>query len=77
MGSRTRKLKGLKLRVHTIVHRVGKAPECIKSLKNNIRAQCYQYGLKRQVTSIIHAAKGQTLSKNAMNASSINYVFKL
>ena len=56
---------------------IGIAPEQIHSIGRNLQAQRKQYGLKHRVTSTIHAAMGDTLSRVAIEISRNDSSFKL
>ena len=56
---------------------IGIAPERTQSIGADIQAQRKQYGLKHRVTSTIHAAMGDTLSRVAIEVSRNNSSFEL
>ena len=56
---------------------IGIAPERIHSIGRNLQAQRKQYGLKHRVTSTIHAAMGDTLSRVAIEISRNDSSFRL
>jgi hypothetical protein len=56
---------------------IGIAPERTQDVGGNTQAQRKQYGLKHRVTSTIHAAMGDTLSRVAIEISRDNNSFKL
>ena len=55
--------------------KIGMAPERTTSIGYNIQTQRKQYGLKYRVTSTIHAAMGDTLSRVAIEISNNNSSF--
>ena len=57
--------------------KIGIAPERTQSVGRDLQAQRKQYGLKHRVTSTIHAAMGDTLSRVAIEISRSNSSFKL
>ena len=56
---------------------IGIAPQRTQQLTNNCQAKRKQYGLRHRVTSTIHAAVGDTLTKMATEISCINGNFKM
>eukprot|EP00957_Ditylum_brightwellii_P189197 14401587-Ditylum_brightwellii.AAC.1 len=56
---------------------VGLAPEWVQSVRYNLQAQQKKYGLKHRVTSTIHVAMGDTLSRAAIEISRDNTSFQL
>ena len=55
--------------------KVGLAPETTQSIGRNIQAERKQYGLKHRVTSTIHAAMGDTLTRVAIKISGVILLF--
>ena len=56
---------------------IGIAPERIHNIGRNLQAQRKQYGLKHRVTSTIHVAMGDTLSRVPIEISRNDSSFKL
>jgi hypothetical protein len=60
-----------------VEQKVGLAPERTQFLSGDLQAQRRQYGLKHRVTSTIHAAMGDTLTKVAIEISKDDPSFQL
>ncbi len=56
---------------------MGVAPQRTQALGNNLQAQRKQYGLKHYVTSTMHGAMGDTLTKMATQISKTNSDLKM
>eukprot|EP00957_Ditylum_brightwellii_P174021 13249493-Ditylum_brightwellii.AAC.1 len=56
---------------------IGTAPQCIKMVGNNIQAQQKQYGLMHCVSSMIHAAMGDTPMNMATEVSKSDLIYRL
>ena len=59
------------------VQKIGTAPEQIHEIQNRLQAQRRQYGLRHIVTSMIHAAMGDTLVEVTLEVSNSDGHYKL